>query len=326
MTGHFPRLRLYSSQSGQQRLVRREVVRLCLYLPFDHHELANGVRRSLDAYLHAAGEGPEVLSEWWHAEGEAFPLDEYGWEQLRAQLSPPRKGRWFLEDLEDERDIHRYLKRQCERSVSLTGGDSGISGYGFFYQSRLPWRTRTRVEEELSLVSFSWPTEYLAEHGPGRVRELAMELASLLPFSTGHAGLALQLPDETTSHWNREELFRYPGIDVPHGLTSIGPRVDGVHWLNFLGPPVLGEVGGAAGLRARLYSPGTTVQELEGERAVVTLGQWPEAGDLSRGLGLPEYRELARVLEPWLFPCPSHESWPGASHEETRRWWRRFLD
>lgn len=121
-------------------------------------------------------------------------------------------------------------------------------------------------------------------------------------------------------------MFRYPGIDVPHGQTSIGFRVDGVHWLNFLGPPVLGEIGGAAGLRARLCSPGTTVQELEGERVVVTLGQWPEAGDLSRGLDLPAYRELARVLEPWLYPCPSHESWPGASPEELRRWWRRFLD
>lgn len=326
MTGHFPRIRLYSSQSGQQRLVRREVVRLGLYLPFDHVELAEAVSRSLGVYLEAVGEGPDVFSEWWHPEGEAFPLDEYGWTQLRAQLAPPRRGKWFLEDLEDEQSVHRYLKRQCERSVRLTGGDSGVSGYGFTYQARLPWRTRTHVEEEVSIVSFSWPTEYLKAHGPGRVRELALELASLLPFSAGHAGLAFQLPDEATGPWNREELFRYPGIDVPHGLTSMGSRVDGVHWLNFLGPPVLGAVGGITGLRAHLTSPGATVQELGGERAVVTLGPWPEAGDLTQGLDLPPYRELAHVLEPWLYPCPSHESWPGSSHEETRRWWRRFLD
>ncbi|HLM43445.1 MAG TPA: type VI immunity family protein, partial [Myxococcaceae bacterium] len=77
--------------------------------------------------------------------------------------------------------------------------------------------------------------------------------------------------------------------------------------------PVLGELGGAAGLRARLHSPGTTVQELEGERVVVTLGPSPDAGDTEQGRTLPAYRELARVLEPWLYLTSS-------------QWERRFLD
>ncbi|MGZ3458043.1 MAG: type VI immunity family protein [Archangium sp.] len=160
------------------------------------------------------------------------------------------------------------------------------------------------------------------------MRELAMELASLLPFSSGHAGLAFYSPSVhgVTMRGIHEEAFRYPGLDVTRGSTSLGPRVDGVHWLNFLGEPVLGHMGVAAGLRARLHSPGTTVREMEGERMVVTLGQWPEAGDLARGHGLPAYRELARVLEPWLYECPSHLDFEGASHEETLRWWRRFLD
>ncbi|HYO58614.1 type VI immunity family protein, partial [Archangium sp.] len=92
--------------------------------------------------------------------------------------------------------------------------------------------------------------------------------------------------------------------------------------------PVLGALGGVAGLRARLHSPGTTVQEMEGERALVTLGQWPEAGDLAQGRDLPAYRELARVLEPWsdaFFPGYVN-SWRGYTEEEVRRWWRRFLD
>lgn len=112
-------------------------------------------------------------------------------------------------------------------------------------------------------------------------------------------------------------------------MTSWATQVDGVHWLNFLGQPVLGELGGAAGLRTRLHSPTTTVQELEGERAVVTLGPRPEAGDLLLGQRLPEYRELARVLEPWLEPfdpdflfCTRHAD----DEAELRRWWRRFLD
>ncbi len=87
---------------------------------------------------------------------------------------------------------------------------------------------------------------------------------------------------------------------------------------------MLGELGGAAGLRSRLHAPGTTVEELDADRAVVTLGEWPEAGDTEKGQDLPAYRELARVLEPWLY----HEEY-GVSdfnRENVRRWERRFLD
>jgi hypothetical protein len=63
---------------------------------------------------------------------------------------------------------------------------------------------------------------------------------------------------------------------------------------------------------------------LEGERAVVTLGPWPEAGDTEQGLDLPAYRELARVLEPWLYQEPRFHA--SAPIEDTRRWERRFLD
>jgi hypothetical protein len=100
---------------------------------------------------------------------------------------------------------------------------------------------------------------------------------------------------------------------------EIGTRVNGVHWLNFLGPPVLRELGGAASLSARLRSPGTTVQALDEERAVVTLGEWPEAGDTEQGHILPAYRELAHVLEPWLHLGRFAQGAP-------RRWERRFLD
>lgn len=94
--------------------------------------------------------------------------------------------------------------------------------------------------------------------------------------------------------------------------------------MNFLGQPVLGDVGGTEGLRARLHSPGTTVQELAEGRALVTLGTWPEAGDLEQGQTLPAYRELARVLEPWQYRRKAR--WGGFSAEDMRRWERRFLD
>jgi hypothetical protein len=168
------------------------------------------------------------------------------------------------------------------------------------------------------------------EHGPEKVRELAMEIAALLPFCSGYCGLSFNaafdqvgVRREVSRYW-----MRYPGIDVHDSTGSyswrIGTRVRGPHWLTFLGQPVLGELGGAEGLRARLQSPVTTVQEMEGDKVVVTLGAWPEAGDAEKGDVLPAYRELARVLEPWLY----HERIPmlDSSEEESRRWERRFLD
>jgi hypothetical protein len=71
------------------------------------------------------------------------------------------------------------------------------------------------------------------------------------------------------------------------------------------------------------------VQSLDGEHALVTLGPEPEAGDLAHSQPLPSYRELARVLEPWLEPFPwgfLHRQGRTTDEEELRRWWRRFLD
>jgi hypothetical protein len=97
------------------------------------------------------------------------------------------------------------------------------------------------------------------------------------------------------------------------------------HWLNFLGHHVLGELGGAERIRARLQSPVTTVQELERDKVLIPLGTWPEAGDTERGDTLPAYRELARVLESWLFR-EHDERMLGQSEEDTRHWECRFLD
>ncbi|MFL5344848.1 MAG: DUF3396 domain-containing protein, partial [Hyalangium sp.] len=179
---------------------------------------------------------------------------------------------------------------------------------------------------------FWLPTEFLEEHGPGRVRELAMELAAPLPLCSGHGGLTFNaeyhlvgVRREVARYWSR-----YPGIDVydsPCGYSwDVGTRVRAPHWLTFLGQPALGQLGGAEGLRSRLHSPGTTVQEMEGDKVLITLGAWPEAGDTERGDTLPAYRELARVLEPCLFHEPDNRRLLGQSTEETRRWDRRFLD
>ena len=183
--------------------------------------------------------------------------------------------------------------------------------------------------DAVSAVRFVLPTEYLEKHGPERVRALALELAEPLPLCSGHVGLSwnadldvLGVSDEI-----RKLCFRYPGmelIDIEAIGLGLGTRVYGATWMTFLGPPVLGELGGVEGLRSRLREPGTTVQALGAEQAIITLGEWPEAGDTEQGLLLPAYRELARVLGPWQYRHPGR--FRGFSDEDMRRWNDRFRE
>jgi hypothetical protein len=301
MTEHYPRIRTHSDHG---LLLLREALSFTFYISHPHAEVAQGVRRSLDAYLR--GVEPDALGLYLDNEGYWWPLDAEAWETVGAQFLHPKRARVHLGDASRE---HRYRFEYVGRALG-----SSLDPY----------------PRGVSTVSFWLSTEYLETHGPGRVRELAMELAALLPFCTGHVGLFFNC-DLGLVGIRREVLkwcFRYPGLDIPElggNSLSLGTRVRTIGWLTFLGQPVLGELGGAAGLRSRLQTADTRVQELEGDRAVVTLGPWPEAGDTEKGQLLPAYRELARVLEPWTHFTPSLAS----SHfnpEDLRRWERRFLD
>ncbi|WNG42631.1 DUF3396 domain-containing protein [Archangium violaceum] len=267
-----------------------------------HVQMAQAVVRSMDTYVNAVG--AENLGFYVDDEGEGQELDEEGWALNRRKLL---EGRW-------------------PRVILVDASASGPQRYHFEYygSARVDDPERRGSDKEACVASFWLPTEYLEEHGPERVRALALELAAPLPFCSGNGGLAFLGPN---SEEIRERCFRYPGMDIPEVESfsyNIGTRVRGPSWLTFLGQPVLGELGGVEALRTRLHSPGTTVQELDGGRAVVTLGEWPEAGDTEQGRTLPAYRELARVLEPWLYEGPLHDK--VFSPKDRRRWERRFLD
>lgn len=300
MSDRYPRIRRYGSYYDERYLLIRECVNITLYVRRPHAEIAESVMHALDVYRSAVG--PQALRFYCDYEGDWQNLNDKGWELVRQQFREPFGA-----------------------SIALAGETDELCAYEFSYYGRAP----EDIEQgRSSLVTFFLPTEYLEEHGPARVRELALELAAGLPFVSGHAGMSFIYPEAALGMTEsiRDETFRYPGLDMPDSYVSrdIGTRVKGAYWLNFLSQPLLGELGGVEGLRARLHSPDTTVQELEGDRAVVTLGAWPEAGDTEQGRTLPAYRELARVLEPWLFQFPTR--WGGFTWEDMRRWERRFLD
>jgi hypothetical protein len=287
--------------------VLREGLSICFYMRQSHQHIAHAVLESLGVYRRAIG--TDTLNWSPDEEGDWRELDARGWEHLRRELLERRSADILLRD--SPGSLGDYQFHHC--GVWLDSPES----------QREPGR-------HASAVSFWLSTEFLEQQGPGRVRELALELATLLPFDAGHAGLSFNcwLGFTNIQRQIHRMCLRYPGMDIPDAYNfsdGIGTRIRGANWLTFLGQPILAALGGANALRSHLHSPGTTVLEMKGDRAVVTLGPWPEAGDTENGNTLPAYRELARVLEPWLF----HES-PRPSNEiplaEIRRWERRFLD
>jgi hypothetical protein len=297
-----PRIRL---QKPNGVPIARDALCINLYMRHPRREVAPALLRSIDRYRRVLGN--DVLSRY-SSEGCVWDdLDDAAWEHLRGEV------------LDDTSAI-----------IHLTDITSGENRFRLDYYGSYGALIGPPTDEPTTVcaVSFWLPTEYLEEHGPGHVRELALELAAPLPFCSGHAGLAFNTEHDMlyAKPERRKLLFLYPGMDAPRlGRLALhlGAKVRTPSWLTFLGQPVLGELGGTSGLRSRLQSPDITVQQLEGERVVVTVGPEPEAGE--DGRMPPAYRELARVLEPWLF----HEKYlidSTLTAEELRRWERRLLD
>jgi hypothetical protein len=297
MNEHYPRVRYPAWHGG---LLIREGIRICLYMNRPHEEIASDVAYSLETYLRAVEPGklawsPDDNGDWWELDASA----------RNATLC----------QLRDEHDPGGHLFQWYDSPDSARGYEVEYCGKQLGHLD----------PNAVSALSFWLPTEYLEEKGPAHVRELLWELAAPLPFCSGHAGLAfnhLGIPKELSSL-----RFRHPGMDdtdLMHVSWNIGTRVRGPAWMNFLGAPVLDELGGLTGLRSRLSSQTLSVQEMPSGRAVVTLGSWPEAGDTEQGRNLPLYREWAHALEPWLYQEP-RTRYP-IDGEETSRWERRFLD
>jgi len=306
MTERYPRVRFYWLDDGERFPCIQTSLSICFYMRRSHPELIPAVMDALELYRNAIN--PSSLS--WSPDGVGYweELNEANWELIRQKLVHPRGATILLRD-----------------TPQLT------TDYEFNYYGReLETSEMNEPTGATCAVAFWLPTEYLETHGPTQVRELALELGSRLPFNSGHAGLSFYF-DETLlriAEPLREVCLRYPGMDMPAMddlPRHLGTRVKGVSWLTFLGSPVLDNLGGAAYLRECLHSAESHVEELSASRAVVTLGEWPEAGDLERGHDLPAYRELARLLEPWLYRAP-RSAWSGFSEEDVRRWERRFLD
>jgi hypothetical protein len=304
MRENIPVIRL-RTDSG--RLVARDGVVLCFFMRRSHGEVAPAVWRALQTYLRAIP--PQSLNWYGSDDGDTLPLDDKGWEVIRKKI------------------LERPWANAC--IVDLEEDASEVGGYHFEYDGRkLDAPLFSHDEDSTSGVTFTFPTEYLLEHGPAHLRALALELARELPFSFGYASLAFVSPHGFWYAARREllePLSRYLGMDLYHlSDTSrvIGIRARGAYWLTFLGQPLLGQLGGMEGLRQKLSFPEVSFQPLEGERLLLTLGEWPDAIDTAKEQQVPQYLALAHLLEPFLYE--ENTGWISLDKDNMRRWLRRL--
>jgi hypothetical protein len=294
----YPRLRyssVFRAQAASDALV------ICFYLQRTHKQIASDIVRALEVFRERIS--PIALDWYIDPDAQTHPLDGKLWESIEREMLGP-----------DEVCLPRFA-----------GTPEGVGGLYVDYRGiRIPspWPGR---EHDASGLYLRLPTSFLEAQGPERVREVALGVAEALPFNSGYVDLTyceLEAVDAGADFVRT----RYPGIH----MSGDGPNmhmdthVDGVHWMNFLGQPVLGKLGGIAGLREHLSLPGISIQELSNDRVLITLGEAPNPGDTEAGETLPLHRALARLLEPYLYrnTRPLGRMTP----EDMRGWERRFLD
>ncbi|MFY0565636.1 type VI immunity family protein [Archangium lansingense] len=304
MSGRYPVIQVRTEEG---HLKVRDGLVLCFFMRCNHTEIAQAVWRSLQAYLHAIPSGS--LGWYVDPDGDTQPLDDNGWKHIREKI------------------LERPWAMACH--VDLWQLEYEVGGYNFEYSGYQLDPLCVHDVRAACAIAFSLPTEYLLEHGPEKVRALALELSRELPFSFGYASFALVSP---SGRWypHRMKLFplleRYLGLDLYHvQITSrcIGTGARGAYWLTFLGQPLLGQLGGLEGLRGELPFPEVSFQPLEGERLLLTLGEWPDPLDTRDELYLPPYRVLARLLEPY-FPEEKLGLTSLLDTQNMGRWLRRF--
>ncbi|WP_233582569.1 type VI immunity family protein [Corallococcus sp. CA053C] len=282
MRENIPIFRLRSSYDD--RLVARDGIVVSFFIHREHEEVAPAIWRALQTYLHAIP--PNSLSWYPTDDGDWDPLDDKGWEVIRKEMfERPSALAWSVGLFEDPGESRDYMFEYYGRRLDDP-----------FY------------EAPATTVSFTFPTEYLLEHGPDHFRALVFKLAWELPFSFGYASLAVV---KHHGIWGSPDfelldafLTRYLGMDFYHvrdTSSRIGAQARSASWLTFLGQPLLGRLGGIESLRRALPFPEVSLLSLDSQRLMITLSEWPDAIDTEKGGIPPQYRALALQLKPFVY-------------------------
>ncbi|MBV1860452.1 MAG: DUF3396 domain-containing protein [Nannocystaceae bacterium] len=191
------------------------------------------------------------------------------------------------------------------------------------------------TEDRASSIELWLPTEFAQERGLERFAEDVLELAALVPFSSGYCSLAINYEAHVVttveSKLTPALAMRHPGFDLHNTANTqlqIGDHLRGAYWLTLIGPTALEELSlDAEGVRAAFQDPEISVHELDAGVAVVA-GDELRPGDVNQGDALPLHRKVAALLEPVLH-VPTYGAIGFRVDDPMTRfleWLRRHLD
>ncbi len=234
--------------------------------------------------------------------------------------------------IDDVRKEMRDAKENWTSHIDLVDSDEDPPKFRFYYNGKcLSDPTFESWDSAVSTVNFWFSTEFIESRGFDSFRQEVISIGEALPFNTGYGSMAFVYSegDSELAAFSaiRQLAFRYPGFDVYDLLQSgflAGTQVRGAYWLNFLGPPVLDEMGGFSSIQSKITNDLIKVEKLDSNKCLVTLGPEPECGDVNRKQDLPLHQELSKAIEGFL--SRNIGDFSRFSSEDTERWRRRFLD
>ncbi|NTX41627.1 DUF3396 domain-containing protein [Myxococcus sp. CA033] len=123
--------------------------------------------------------------------------------------------------------------------------------------------------------------------------------------------------------------MRHPGIDIvriPFDAKAVGGNgIQGVNWLTLLDTGTLEQLGGLKALRSQLPAEVELLEARHG--TLVKAGPAPMTGDVDHAEMLPLYREVYRLLAPWIAIAADQSMalrLGGGAIPRTEAWYRRL--
>jgi TseV toxin immunity protein TsiV len=264
---------------------------------FDHSkEVIEFYKRSLQII------GPHIRFYQTENMGKARKITEKALEMLPFWFTTPSSRRpilmFFLESGPTPNDVSDHAFLMCADEINAAGS----------LRLMLPV---TRVEE--SVTDF---------------RALARDLANTARFSSGHAGFSVNFHIPGKGDYAGEADVRmyalsqrYPGLDLFDTSTSkyASLGIKCADWLTFINPSQIEKLGGMDNLVGKLGKD--AVHPLK-HGVMIQAGPKPELGDVNRGLTLPEYHRVGRLLK--AIRMTKHPHFLAGDEQISMRWLARF--
>jgi len=289
----------------------RNGVTVAFFLPLPMDKVAISVLTTFEEYLKII---PENALRWGAVganAGEWRRIKSTTFAQCRAQLKPEA--------------VRARPLTAFELTDGEVGGSApsyGITIIGHPFEPKFPHKR--------ALVQLYFPIAVTEDAVVDDFVETVCRLAALLPYVSGYASPGLHCAGLDSRKQARAIARRYPGYDVQDnavGRRTINFKVRGARWLTFLGPDISSKLGGLQTLQL-IFKPPIQILQI-GDGVLIRAGKQPELGDVSRGIGTPLLRAVAKVIEPvtaFREGALFRTDFVGQDEEILRKWERRFLD